>query len=114
MNDLREWVISYISEELKFEEILEPEYKYSNLECWDDYVYRKMAYQNLLDEIDEYPEEDTIDIVAYEMDKMLRYGQRSKRQETRQMFMSAYYTCEYILTILSEREWAKEIEEGDY
>ncbi len=114
MNDLREWVIDYISEELKFEEILEPEYKYSNLECWNDYIYRKMAYQNLLDEINKDLEDDPIDIVAYEMDKMLRYGQRSKNQETREMFMTAYYACEYILTVLSEREWAKEIDEGDY
>lgn len=108
MNDLREWVIDYISEELKFEDILEPEYKYSNLECWNEYIYRKMAYQNILDEIDENPDADPIDIVVYEMDRMLRYGQRAKSQETREMFMAAYYTCEYIMTVLSEEEWERE------
>ena len=108
MSDLREWVTDYISEELKFEDILEPEYKYSNLECWNEYIYRKMAYQNILDEIDADQEEDPIDIVAYEMDKMLRYGQRAKSHETQEMFMTAYYACEYILTVLSEMEWEKE------
>ena len=108
MNDLREWVMDYISEELKFEDILEPEYKYSNLECWNEYIYRKMAYQNILDEIDENPDADPIDIVVYEMDRMLRYGQRAKSQETREMFMAAYYTCEYIMTVLSEEEWERE------
>ena len=108
MNDLREWVTDYISEELKFEDILEPEYKYSNLECWKEYIYRKMAYQNILDEIDNNPDADPIDIVAYEMDRMLRYGQKAKSQETREMFMTAYYACEYIVTVLSEEEWERE------
>lgn len=113
MDDFREWVITYILDELEMLNDLKPTYKYTNMECWDDYVYKKIAYQNLVDEIKNDTEKDPLDIIAYEMDRMLRYGYKASSDNAKTMFMTAYYLYEYILTIFSEVEWSVEIVEGD-
>ena len=113
MDDFREWIITYILDEIKLEDELEPTYKYTNLECWNEYSSKKMAYKNLITEIENRPEEDPLDILVYEMDKMLRCGYKAIGEDAKQMFMTAYYTYEYLMTLLTEVEWSVEIVEGD-
>lgn len=113
MDDFREWVITYILDELEMLNDLKPTYKYTNMECWDDYVYKKIAYQNLVNEIKNNTEKDPLDVIVYEMDRMLRYGYKASSDNAKTMFMTAYYLYEYILTIFSEIEWSVEIVEGD-
>lgn len=113
MVDFREWVIIYILDELEMLEDLKPTYKYTNMECWDEYVYKKSAYQNLVSEIKNNPNEDPLDIIVREMGRMLRYGYKASSENAKFMFMTAYYTYEDFLTIFSEAEWSVEIVEGD-